>query len=227
MVAIVRAAVDLADREGLDALSMRRLATDLGVVTTSLYRHFPDRDTLLAEMAELVLAETAPPPSDLTGWRSRLAYEAHGEWQMYRRHLWMLPLLAQTRPPMGPTLLDHLERSFSALYQPGMTRETMLAIYLSVSGLVQGLALLLVSERTPVGTAPRADEVLAMVSPQTHPTLVRFFESDADGVDLNLDELLDTCLTVLFDGVAARHYSAELPPNEIGRDAALDSARPR
>ncbi len=209
MVAIVRAAVDLADREGLDGLSMRRLATDLGVATTSLYRHFPDRDALLAEMAELALAETPPPPADLTGWRTRLSYEAHGEWQLYRRHPWMLPVLAQTRPPMGPTLLDHLERSFAALYRPGMTRETMLAIYLSVSGLVQGLALLLNSERTPIDTVTaetRAAETIALVSPDTHPMLFQFFEDDADGLDMDLDKLLDDCLALLFDGVAIRHF---------------------
>ncbi|MFI6869337.1 TetR/AcrR family transcriptional regulator [Nocardia sp. NPDC050406] len=217
-VAIVRAAVALADREGLDALSMRRLATELGVATTGLYRHFPDRDSLLAEMAELVLAETPPPPTDLTGWRARLGYEARGEWRMYRRHLWMLPLLAQTRPPMGPALLDHLERFFAALYRPGMTQQTMLPIYLSVSGLVQGLGLLLATERTPLGpdpADPRTAEAIALVSPESHPMLAEFFEPDADGIALDLDELLDTCLTLLFDGVAARYFPEDFEPTAV------------
>ncbi|MCP9619954.1 TetR family transcriptional regulator [Nocardia otitidiscaviarum] len=212
-VAVVRAAVELADREGLEGLSMRRLATELGVATASLYRHFPDRDTLLAEMAELTLAETPPPPADLTGWRDGLGYEALGEWRLYRRHPWMLPVLAQTRPPLGPTLLDSLERAFTALYRPGMTRESMLTVYLSVSGLVQGLALLLTSERAPLGPQTTAEDVVEMVTPESHPMLVRYFENEAGGLDLDLDRLLGDCLALLFEGIAARHYPTEHAPS--------------
>ncbi|MBF6330239.1 TetR/AcrR family transcriptional regulator [Nocardia transvalensis] len=217
MVGIVRAAVNLADREGLDALSMRRLATELGVATASLYRHFPDRDTLLSEMAELALAET-PPPSASADWRSRLAAEARAEWQLYQRHPWMLPVLAQTRPPMSPALLDVLERSFATLDRPGMSRDTMLTIYLSVSGLVQGLALLTSTERSPVWSPPVEElraQVGDLVTADTHPTLIRFFAEDADEPRLVFDHLLDEGLALLLEGVAARHFPADTPARRV------------
>ncbi|GAB2657582.1 TetR/AcrR family transcriptional regulator [Nocardia goodfellowii] len=207
-VAIVRAAVALADREGLEGLSMRRLATELGVATAGLYRHFPDRDRLLAEMAELTLAEIAPParPAD---WRASLAHEARGEWQLYRRHPWMLPLLAQTRPPVGPVLIDSLERPFTALYRPGMSARTLLTIYLTVSGLVQGLALLVVSERRPLGPGSTAEQMAALIGPDTHPTLTRLIELETGGPDLDLDRLFENSLALLFDGIAARYFPDE------------------
>ncbi|WP_084529666.1 TetR/AcrR family transcriptional regulator [Nocardia crassostreae] len=215
-VGIVCAAIVLADRDGLSGLSMRRLATELGVATTGLYRYFPDRDTLLAEMAEYALAD-APPPPGTGDWRERLTAEARGEWQLYRRHPWMLPVLAQTRPPVGPALLDSLERSFAALDHLGMSRETMFSIYLSISGLVQGLALLPGSEGARLGTgspaaAAEQERTLAQVSDATHPTLARYFTPDAAGIEGDYDRFLDDGLELLIDGIIARH----LPDNAKG-----------
>ena len=61
-----RAAIELADREGLGALSMRRIATELGLATMSIYRYLPGKDALLAQMSDAVYAgspPTASPPS--------------------------------------------------------------------------------------------------------------------------------------------------------------------
>ncbi|MBB5918092.1 AcrR family transcriptional regulator [Nocardia transvalensis] len=214
-VGIVRAAVELADREGLQALSMRRLATELSVATAALYRYFPDRAALLGEMAELVLGETPSPPSDIGDWRARLGYEARAEWRLYRRHPWMLPVLAQTRPPVGPALLDSLERSFAALDRPGATRDELMAVYLSVSGLVQGLALLPGSERSPVGAGPDGIEsfratALDLATSGSHPTLARYFGPETTGLEPDFDDLLENALGLLLDGIAARHF----PPTD-------------
>ncbi|MFD0000724.1 TetR/AcrR family transcriptional regulator [Nocardia sp. NPDC127526] len=221
----MRAAIGLADREGLAGLSMRRLATELGVATTGLYRYFPDRDTLLAEMAEYAVAD-APPPPDRGDWRERLTAEARAEWRLYRRHPWMLPVLAQTRPPIGPALLDTLERSFAALDHLGMSRETMFSIYLSISGLVQGLALLPGSEGARLGTgsptaAAEQARTLAQVSEATHPTLARYFTPEAAGIDGDYDRFLEDGLELLIDGIVARH----LAPAARNRDPAADGSR--
>ncbi|WP_280330177.1 TetR/AcrR family transcriptional regulator [Nocardia wallacei] len=218
-VGIVRAAVELADRDGLSALSMRRLATELQVATAALYRHFPDRDTLLAEMAELVIAEIPPPPTDLVGWRERIGYEARGEWQLYRRHPWMLPVLARTQPPVGPALLDSLERFFAAFEGPDIDRDAVLSIYLSVSGLVQGLALLPASERAGSAETFRAT-ALELVFAHTYPTLSRYFAAPTDSIDLDFDRLFEDALALLLDGIAARR-----PPIGNGRSEAPTAPR--
>ncbi|MGK8524511.1 TetR/AcrR family transcriptional regulator [Nocardia asteroides] len=212
-VGIARAAVELADRDGIDGLTMRRLASALGVATATLYRHFPDREALLASMAELALDEIPPPAAECTGWRPRLRHEAHEEWRLYRRHPWMLPLLARTRPPLGPALLDVLERNFAALERPGLTRRTGFAIYLTLSGLVQGLALLWSSERADRFGDPRFDagtealdrDLAELLDPVIRPVLHRYLTDPELGLELDFDDLLATAVELLLDGVAVRY----------------------
>ncbi|MEU7768725.1 TetR/AcrR family transcriptional regulator [Nocardia sp. NPDC049190] len=211
-ITITRSAVDLADSHGIDGLTMRRLAAVLGVATAGLYRHFPDREALFASMAELVLDEIPPPSSHCTDWRSRLRHEALEEWRLYRRHPWMLPILARTRPPLGPALLDILERNFAAIDHPTLTTRTAFTIYLALSGLVQGLALLWSSERvdrldasrSPAESDALRDDLAELLDPATRPVLHRFFTTDPAGLALDFDELLDAGVELLLDGVAMR-----------------------
>ncbi len=72
---IVEEAVRLADEHGLDAVSMRRLATSLGVQAMSLYHHLPSNDALLAAMLDVVY-ERMPLPSTQEGWRGALRARA-------------------------------------------------------------------------------------------------------------------------------------------------------
>jgi AcrR family transcriptional regulator len=78
---IVAAAVDLADRSGLEAVTMRRVATDLGVATMSLYQHFPTKGTLVVAMTDTVVGDQ-PAPEVSGGWRARLEAEARAEWRL-------------------------------------------------------------------------------------------------------------------------------------------------
>jgi AcrR family transcriptional regulator len=205
-VGIALVAVELADRDGIDGLTMRRLASALGVATATLYRHFPDRETLLAAMAELVLDEIPPPGAGCTGRRPRLRHEAHQEWRLYRRHPWMLPLLARTRPPLGPALLDVLERNFAALDHSGPTRQTSFAIYLALSGLVQGLALLGNSERgDPRDTEATRHDLADLLDPAIRPVLHRFFTDPDASFEMDFDDLLTEAVELLLDGVAVRY----------------------
>lgn len=210
-VGIARTAIALADHTGLDGLSMRRLAAELGVATAALYRHFTDREHLLAAMAELVLAEIPEPPADRTDWRARLHHEVLQEWRLYRRHPWMLTVLARTRPPLGPALFDTLERALSALDEMGLTRADLLTAYLSCSGLVQGLALLWTSERTDRIGAAHAESppgLAELIDPVARPTLHKVFASTDTGPELDFDELLAAAVDMLLDGVAVRYRAA-------------------
>lgn len=211
-VAITRTAVDLADREGIEGLSMRRLAGELGVATAALYRYFTDRERLLVTMTELALAESPPPPAVLTHWRERLHHEATQEWLMYQRHPWLLPLLARTTPPISPSLLDILERSFAALDTLPVPRSDLLTTYLACSGLVQGLALLRNAEgsagREPTSSTP-AESGLAEFAELTDPALrPALHKALARSAEPDFDTLLDQALDLLLDGVAVRYRTA-------------------
>lgn len=207
---IAHAAVALADRVGTDGLTMRRLAGELGVATAALYRYFDDREQLLVAMTDLVLAETPPPPPHLAGRRARIRYEAQQEWQIYRRHPWILTVLARIRPPLGLSLFDTLERTLSALDAPDMSRAQLISTYLSYSALVQGLALVWTAERSdriggPDAAAAVPAAVAALVDPVARPALYKAFGPAGPPPDLDFDQLLTDAVDMLLDGVAVRH----------------------
>lgn len=210
-VHIAATAVEVADRDGLDGLTMRRLARELGVTTAALYRYFPDREALLGAMTELALDETpAPPPAP--DWRTTLAAEAEAEWRLYRRHPWLLTVLARTRPPLAPTLFDSLERAFAALDDLDLGTAEILTVYLAYSGMVQGLALMWSTDRgdrlgSGPGETPPA-ELGELLDPRVRPVLHRVFATRPDLADLSFDELLTGGIALLLDGVAVRHRSA-------------------
>ena len=110
---ITAAAVELADRESLDAVSMRRLATALGTGAASLYRYVATRDDLLDLMVDSTAGEYhLPAPSG--DWQADLLEVAHQARQIMRRHPW-LPTLVVTRPTLGPHGIDLLEHLLDVL----------------------------------------------------------------------------------------------------------------
>src|SRR5690349_5465653 len=104
--AIVTTAVELADADGLAALSMQRLADRLGYAKMSLYRHLPGKAELTALMVEEALSGL--PALDTAGspqWRTGLRSWALLTFERYRRHPWVMELLAGARP-IGPNELS-------------------------------------------------------------------------------------------------------------------------
>jgi AcrR family transcriptional regulator len=114
---IVRAAIAVADAEGLEALSMRRLATELGAGTMSLYRYLPGKAELVDLMLDAVFAEVAPPPEG-EAWRPVLEHYAREIWASYRRHPWSAA--AETRPVLGPGSIDRYEGMLRAVATTGL-----------------------------------------------------------------------------------------------------------
>jgi AcrR family transcriptional regulator len=100
----VSAAVEIADTQGADALSMRNVAERLGVGTMTLYTHVPGKTELIDLMFDTVfgeLYEQVDTPKQQGNWRDGLRYIARKNWELYRRHPWMLQIHAG-RPVLGP-----------------------------------------------------------------------------------------------------------------------------
>ena len=109
---IVERAVAIADAEGLDALSMRRVAADLGSGTASLYRYVASRDELLDLMTDAVQGEVGPPrPSG--DWRGDLAAVASGLRALMLRHPWLSSELVG-RSNLGPMSLRRADAALGA-----------------------------------------------------------------------------------------------------------------
>ncbi|MGS2640096.1 TetR/AcrR family transcriptional regulator [Streptosporangium sp. G12] len=206
---IVRTAIRVADAEGLDALSMRRVAAELGAGTMSPYRYVPGKDTLIELMVEAVFGESAPCDPVPGDWRAGLELAARREWAMYSRHPWVLRVIATPQPPLGPNVLADVERSMRAVDGLGLDLMTMHRVAIMVSAHVQGWALLLVNEveserRTGVTMrqrralkAPMLQEILES---GRFPMLSRLHEERGDAIDL--DEWFEFGLRRLLDGLA-------------------------
>jgi AcrR family transcriptional regulator len=111
---IVRAAVALADSEGIDALSMRRIATELGSGTTSLYRHITGKDELIELMVDAVYGDRPLPPDPGDDWRAGLATVAHDFRASLLRHPW-LAQQASRRPALGPNVIARLDHALAVV----------------------------------------------------------------------------------------------------------------
>ncbi|OPG09885.1 TetR family transcriptional regulator [Streptomyces sp. GKU 895] len=137
---IVETAVRVADAEGLEALSMRRIATELGTGTMSLYRYVPGKGELLDLMLDRV-QRPSENPADLGdgGWRSALEALGRATLALYRRHPWLLQV-NQSRPILGPSALDGMEKILSRIKPMGLTDPELVSAIIMVDGYVVGAA---------------------------------------------------------------------------------------
>ncbi|MEW2353951.1 TetR/AcrR family transcriptional regulator [Spirillospora sp. NPDC029432] len=135
---IVRTAIGLADAEGLDTLSMRRIAERLGVSAMSIYTYVPGKSELIDVMLDRAYGELTPPP-DGAGWRAALEHIARGSWALFHRHPWMLQV-ATGRPPLGPHLVEKYEFELRAVEGLGLTDVEMDSVAALVNGFAESSA---------------------------------------------------------------------------------------
>ena len=114
---IVAAAIGLADRDGLDGLSMRRLAQHLGVDAMSIYYHVRDKEALLGEMADAVAAAIPDAPRD-GEWTQRLRALIMDARRAMLRHPWAVRVFEGRATP-GPAVLRHIERVLAVMRDGG------------------------------------------------------------------------------------------------------------
>ncbi len=116
---VVQAAIAIADRDGLPAISMRSVAQAVGVSPMAIYTYVRSKSELLALMFDRVMGEGEELPAGL-GWRESLEFMAKARWNLSQRRPWLLGL-ALHRPPLGPNLMSRIESVMSALDGLGLT----------------------------------------------------------------------------------------------------------
>ena len=138
---IVGAAVELASSDGLDAVSMSRVADRLGVATMSLYRYVRAKDELLALMVDAVFDSPPPSVSAGEGWRKALSRWARAHLAVLRRYAWVIRV-----PLSGPPILPHqvawFDRGLGCLSRTSLTESQKLSVLLLINGFVRNEALL-------------------------------------------------------------------------------------
>jgi AcrR family transcriptional regulator len=135
---IVRAAIAIADADGLPAVSMQRVAKEFGFTTMSLYRYVPGK----GELIDLMVDTAVGPPPDLStiagGWRPQLAEWASLTWAFFQEHRWFLG--AALDRMMGPNQIGWLEVAVAALSGNGLVGQELTASVLAVNGHVRSFA---------------------------------------------------------------------------------------
>src|SRR4051794_35625178 len=207
--AIVAAGIAVADAEGLAALSMRRVAAELGAAPMSLYRHVCDKDELLLQMMDAAISEVALPEPP-AGWRDGLELAARALWGCFRRHPWLPAALSLTRPQLLPGALGYAEWVLGVLTRAGWDPLTTFTTHLTVFTFVRGLAMNLEMEAEAEATSGLTDDewmnsqeaaLTALVADGRHPAFARVLSSM--DFDLALDPLFEFGLQRLLAGIAA------------------------
>jgi AcrR family transcriptional regulator len=130
---VVTAAVELADAEGLEAVSMARVAKALGFTTMSLYRHVRSKDELLVLMMDRVMA--MPPAQPYDGWREGLAGWAWDLLRMVRAHPWVV-YTKISPPPATPASVELMERGLAPLGETSLAEADKAQLILTINGYV-------------------------------------------------------------------------------------------
>ncbi|MFF7725760.1 TetR/AcrR family transcriptional regulator C-terminal domain-containing protein [Streptomyces sp. NPDC008001] len=205
---IVGAAVTVADTEGLAAVSMRRVAADLGVATMSLYRHVADKDDLLTRMMDAVIGEHPLPADPPAGWREAIELAARQLWGLFRRHPWLAPALSVTRPQMITSALPYSEWILATLHGHGLDLQSAFTAHLTLLNYARGIAVNLETEREAEAYSGLDSEewmdtqepaLLTILATGRFPALSRLATA---GYDLDLDALFEFGLQRLLDGLA-------------------------
>ena len=136
---IVRVAIKVADAEGPDAVSMRRIARELNAGTMSLYWHVASKEELLDLMIDAVQGEQ-PAPEPSGDWRADLRALTRGARAALHSHPWMVDFIGG-RPPVGPKALQSIERALASLDGLGLDKASVFTIVQTVSTYALGTVL--------------------------------------------------------------------------------------
>jgi AcrR family transcriptional regulator len=116
---VLRAAIALADRGGIEALSMRRLGRKLGVEAMSLYNHVANKDEVLAGIVDLIVGDIDLVQSEVS-WKESMRSRAISMRRVFARHPWAVGLL-ESRRSLGPAALRYCDSVLGALRQAGFS----------------------------------------------------------------------------------------------------------
>jgi len=204
---VVRAAITIADAEGLATLSMRRVAVELGIPTMSLYQHVSGKDDLVTLMIDRAFGGEPLPVRAPSDWRAALEIAARLEWAVFRRHPWLAPAMSLTRPQLVPSALRYTEWVLAALDARGLDTATAFNVHIMLFSYVRGMAVNLESEAQAEAESgltaeewmdAHADALTSLTAGGSFPHFQRIPELD---FDLDLDALFELGLRCLLDGL--------------------------
>ncbi|MEV5898024.1 TetR/AcrR family transcriptional regulator C-terminal domain-containing protein [Nonomuraea fuscirosea] len=191
--AILEAALALADRDGLKALSMRRIGQELGVEAMSLYQHVANKDALLDGLVEQIFTRAAPPLAEAESWQEGLREYARALLRILLAHPNVIPLVV-SRPAITPQNHGLMENALHTLRAAGLPPERALDMLYAVTGFVVGHVAILAGGgdgRSPSrGIQPIPEEELRQTPLLAQATQVRRSSDSDPRFDFALESIL-------------------------------------
>jgi AcrR family transcriptional regulator len=191
---VLRTAMELADREGIAALSMRRLAAELGVEAMSLYYHVKSKDDILAGTVDLALGEVKPPSGG--DWKSAIRRSAVSYHDTLRRHRWVTSV--PTSATASVAELRYTDALLRRLREAGLSPELSHHAYHALDSHIVGSALWLARIPPKEQLDVLAKDVLRQLPPDEFPDLVLHIQQHLSGAarsrrffEFGLDLILD------------------------------------
>lgn len=209
---IARAALEIADSEGFDAVSMRKVAQRLGAGTMTLYHYVRNKGELIALMNDAVMAEVVVPEGELADdWRAALTQIANRSHDAFSAHHWVFQKIGDDGAP-GPNGMRHFEQSLRAVAGLGLDREQTFEVIGQVDDYVFGYSLREVQEREEQehGWSPAVvDFFRRELATGDYPLINEFFGDDFEATFEEAMEFMsdtsrfDRGLARLLDGIEA------------------------
>jgi len=169
---IVEGAVKLADEIGVDALTIRRLATALNVKPMTIYHYVPNKESIIDGMVDKVFSEIDLPPADVD-WKSAIRKRSASARTVLGKHPWAVPLMESRRAP-GPATLQHHDTVLGCLRSGGLSVEMTAHAYAVIDAFIYGFAIQEASLPATSGEemADLTDEIVETLPVDKYPHLM-------------------------------------------------------
>jgi AcrR family transcriptional regulator len=205
---VLRAALVLADRDGIESLTMRKIGQELQVEAMSLYNHIANKDDILDGIVDLVFSEIAL-PSDRTDWKTAMRQRAISARDVLLRHPWATSLM-QSRTKPGPATLRHHDAVIGRLREAGFTIDMAAHAFSVLDGYIYGFALqqMNLPYHTSEESAEIAENILRQLPADEYPHLAEMIIEHAMKPGYDYAEEFEFGLDLILDGLERLRDSA-------------------
>jgi AcrR family transcriptional regulator len=198
---VLDAAMALADRIGIEALTIRKLAAELDVKPMAIYHHVPSKDAILDGIVDMVFDEIALPPDDVD-WRDAIRIRCVAAREVLGRHPWAPPLM-ESRTSPGPATLHHHDAVLGCLRRGRLSWSLTAHAYAVLDSYLYGFALQ--EANLPFDDEQQAGEVsesiIQPLSPEDYPHLVAFTAEHVLQPGYDFGHSFEFGLDLLLDGI--------------------------
>ncbi len=207
---VLRAALDLADESGLDALTMRELGKRLGVEAMSLYNHVANKDDVLDGILDLVVSEIDLPSGDVD-WRVAMRRRAASARAVFARHPWASALI-DSRESSGPGRMYYFDWVIGTLRRSGFSVELAVHAFSAIDSYIYGFGRQQLNMAAGEGTAEEsAEAILSAIPADEFPYLAEVITDFMLKVGYDEKVDFDFGLGLILDGLERARDSASRP----------------